>query len=83
MKIAALAIALAFFVTVAAPITVPSFISEASAQAQKAKPKAKAKKVVKKAKGKKAKKAKKAKKSTCGTNMYMKKGKCLDARNKK
>lgn len=42
----------------------------------------KAKKKVMKKKAKKAKKAK-SKKSTCGTYMYRKKGKCMDARNKK
>lgn len=41
-------------------------------------------KAKKKAVKKKAKKAKKAKsKKTCGTYMYRKKGKCMDARNKK
>jgi len=44
--------------------------------------KKKAKKAKKAKKGKKKKKGKKAKAGKCGTNMYYKKGKCLDARAK-
>lgn len=84
LKTILLASALALPITTIAPLA-----WESPAEAQTQKKKVKTVKKAKVTKGKKAKKVAKAKKAkkvakaTCGPNMYMKGGKCLDARAKK
>lgn len=80
VAVVALAVAAAFSpASFAAGLVGPSSKIETESVAQVVK--AKKKTMMKKAKkaGKKA----KSKKGTCGTFMYRKKGKCMDARNKK